>query len=103
VGPKGERVDKRDYVTNWEKTIRSTVPDSLILQKIRDGKVLTSEEESSLAVKLNNPKCYFNEDNVRRAYKQPGGSLIDFIRAALGSVKLKSRDEDSLKTSMPGW
>jgi len=23
VGPEGERVDKRDYVTNWEKTVQS--------------------------------------------------------------------------------
>ena len=25
VGPEGERVDKRDYVTNWEKTVQSAV------------------------------------------------------------------------------
>jgi len=23
VGPEGERVDRRDYVTNWEKTVQS--------------------------------------------------------------------------------
>lgn len=102
VGPEGERVDKRDYVTNWEKTIRSTVQDNAVLQKIRDGKNLTSEEESALASKLNNPKYYFNEDNLRRAYKQPGGSLIDFIRAALGSVKIKSRDEE-LTENFHAW
>ncbi|MGE3976980.1 MAG: DEAD/DEAH box helicase family protein [Nitrospira sp.] len=102
VGPEGERVDKRDYVTNWGKTIRSTVPDDATLQKVRDGKTLTSEEESSLASKLNNPKYYFNEDNLRRAYRQPGGSLIDFIKAALGSVKIKSRDEE-LTENFHAW
>jgi len=102
VGPEGERVDKRDYVTNWEKTIRSTVPDDAILQKVRDGKALTSEEESALASKLNNPRYYFNEDNLRRAYRQPGGSLIDFIKAALGSVKIKSRDEE-LTENFHAW
>lgn len=94
VGPEGERVDKRDYVTNWEKTIRSAVPNDAILQKIRAGKTLTSEEESALASKLNNPKYYFNEDNLRRTYRKPGGSLIDFIKAALGSVKIKNREEE---------
>jgi type I restriction enzyme R subunit len=102
VGPEGERVDKRDYVTNWEKTIRSAVPDDAILQKIRDGKSLTSEEESALASKLNNPKYYFNEDNLRRAYRKPGGSLIDFIKSALGSVKIKGRDEE-LTENFHAW
>lgn len=102
IGPEGERVDKRDYLTNWEKTIRSSVPDDRILQKIRDGKALTSEEESALASKLNNPKHYFNEDNLRRAYRQPGGSLIDFIKAALGSVKIKSREEE-LTENFHAW
>lgn len=102
VGPEGERVDKRDYVTNWEKTIRSNIPDDTILQKIRDGKALTTEEEAVLAAKLNNPKYYFNEDNLRRAYRQPGGSLIDFIKAALGSVKIKSREEE-LTENFHAW
>jgi type I restriction enzyme R subunit len=102
VGPEGERVDKRDYITNWEKTIRSAVPDDAILQKIRACKTLTSEEESALASKLNNPKYYFNEDNLRRAYRNPGGSLIDFIRAALGSVKIKNREEE-LTENFHAW
>jgi len=102
VGPEGERVDKRDYVTNWEKSIQSSVADDAILQKIRDGKALTSEEESALASKLNNPKYYFNEDNLRRAYRQPGGSLVDFIKAALGSIKIKSRDEE-LTENFHAW
>jgi type I restriction enzyme R subunit len=102
VGSEGERVDKRDYVTNWEKTIRSSIPDDATLQKIREGKALTSDEESILASKLNNPKYYFNEDNLRRAYRQPGGSLIDFIKAALGSVKIKSRDEE-LTENFHAW
>jgi type I restriction enzyme R subunit len=102
VGPEGERVDKRVYVTNWEKTIRSVVPEDAILRKIRDGKTLTNEEETALAVKLNNPKYYFNEDNLRRAYRRPGGSLIDFIRAALGNVKIKSREEE-LTENFHAW
>jgi type I restriction enzyme, R subunit len=102
VGPEGERVDKRDYVTNWEKTILLSIPDDSILQKIRDGKTLTTEEEAILAAKLNNPKYYFNEDNLRRAYQQPGGSLIDFIKAALGHLRIKSREEE-LTENFHAW
>ncbi len=37
---------------------------------------------------------YFNEDNLRRAYRQPGGNLVDFIKAALGRLQIKSREEE---------
>jgi type I restriction enzyme R subunit len=93
VGPEGERVDKREYRTNWEKTVEKRVGDDPILQKIRGGELLTEDEETELAARLNQRPMYFNEDNLRRAYQNPGGSLIDFIRAALGTLKIKSREE----------
>ena len=34
-----------------------------------------------------------NEENLRRAYRNPGGTLIDFIRATLGRLCIKSREE----------
>jgi type I restriction enzyme R subunit len=102
VGPEGERVDKRDYVSTWENTIRTAVDDDPILRKVRAGKELTADEEKTLADRLNNPRYYFNEDNLRRAYRQPGGSLIDFIRAALGNLKIKSREEE-LTENFQAW
>jgi type I restriction enzyme R subunit len=57
VGPEGERVDKRNYVTNWERTIRSAVADDPLLRKVRAGQALTAEEEEALAARLNNPNC----------------------------------------------
>ncbi len=102
VGPEGERVDKRDYVTNWEKTIRAAQHDDEIIRKVKDEKPLTQEEERILAEKLNKPKMYFNEDNLRRAYRQPGGNLIDFIKHALGNLRLKSREEE-LTENFQAW
>ena len=102
VGPEGERVDKREYVNNWERTIQASAKDDAILQKVRRGAALTAEEESELVERLNNPQYYFNEDNLRRAYRQPGGSLIDFVRAALGSCKIKSREEE-LTENFHAW
>lgn len=92
VGPDGERIDKKVYVTNWEQTIKGQADDP-ILQKVKDDQPLTSDEEDALARRLNSPKHFFNEENLRRAYRNPGGTLIDFIRAALGLLKLKSHDE----------
>ncbi len=93
VGPDGERVDKRDYVTDWERAVRQQADSDPILAKIKAGQALTDEEETDLAQRLNQPHRYFNEDNLRRAYRNPGGNLVDFIRAALGMLKLKSREE----------
>jgi type I restriction enzyme R subunit len=102
VGPEGERIDKRDYVNTWETTIQGSVERNPLLQKIRDGNALTQEEEEILAQSLNNPELYFNEENLRRAYRRPGGTLIDFIRAALGDLKLKSREEE-LTENFQAW
>ncbi|MBD2517949.1 DEAD/DEAH box helicase family protein [Nostoc sp. FACHB-973] len=102
VGTEGERVDKRDYVTNWEQTIQSAVNNDPILQKIRDGELLTETEETELARRLNTPRYYFNEENLRRAYRNYNGSLIDFIRAALGTLKIKSHEE-LLEENFRAW
>ena len=102
VGPGGERVDKRDYVTNWETTVQSAMKDDPIIQKIRRGELLTEDEERVLSERLNSPEMYFNEENLRRAYRQPGGNLIDFIKAALGSLKIKPREEE-LTENFQAW
>jgi type I restriction enzyme R subunit len=93
VGPDGERVDKRDYVTDWETTVKQEAEADPIIAKIKAGDALTEAEEAQLALRLNQPQRYFNEDNLRRAYRNPGGNLVDFIRAALGMLKIKSRNE----------
>jgi len=102
VGPEGERVDKQEYITNWERMIQVSAHDDNILRKIREGQALAPEEEQVLATRLNAPTFYFNEDNLRRAYRQPGGTLIDFIRAALGRLRLKSREE-ALTENFQAW
>jgi type I restriction enzyme R subunit len=102
VGQDGERVDKRDYVTNWETSVQSALKDDTIIQKVRRGELLTEDEEKALADRLNRPEMYFNEENLRRAYRQPGGNLIDFIKAALGSLKIKPREEE-LTENFQAW
>lgn len=93
VGPDGERVDKRDYVTDWETTVQQEAEADPIIAKVKAGDALSEQEEAQLAQRLNQPQRYFNEDNLRRAYRNPGGNLVDFIRAALGMLKIKSREE----------
>jgi len=102
VGPEGERVDKQEYVTRWQDAIRSRAADDALLQKIRDDEPLDATEEEELARRLNRPEHYFNEENLRRAYRKPGGNLIDFIRAALGKLRIKG-GEETLEESFRAW
>jgi type I restriction enzyme R subunit len=102
VGPEGERVDNKHYVSNWEQAIQNAADDDPVIRKIRHDQPLTEDEEIDLAERLNKPEMYFNEDNLRKAYQQPSGNLIDFIRAALGTFKLKSREEQ-LTEGFQAW
>jgi len=105
VGPQGERIDKKEYITNWEKVIKSNLVDDPIIEKVKQQSAakdesekskfsLTEEEENLLSAKLNKPEMFFNEDNLRKAYKEPGGNLIDFIKYALGLAKQKTKEEE---------
>jgi type I restriction enzyme R subunit len=102
VGPEGERIDKQEYVTRWQEAIRSRAADDALLRKVRDDESLDAIEEEELARRLNRPEHYFNEENLRRAYRKPGGNLIDFIRAALGKLRIKGREE-TLEESFRAW
>ena len=102
VGPEGERIDKTEYVTHWEKTVRNQAAEDPVLQKVRDGLPLEPAEEDELARRLNQADYYFNEDNLRRAYRDPGGNLLDFIRAALGRLRIKSSQE-KLEEAFRAW
>lgn len=102
VGPDGERVDKREYVTDWEKVVREGEEGDPQIVKIKRGESLTEEEEQILIGKLNQPTRYFNEENLRRAYRNPGGNLFDFIRTALGLVKTKTMEE-KIEENFRAW
>jgi type I restriction enzyme R subunit len=89
-------------LTNWERTILTVVKDDELIRKVRDEESLSEQEEQTLAERLNRPEMYFNEDNLRRAYRKPGGSLINFIRAALGKLRIKSSEEE-LTENFQAW
>jgi type I restriction enzyme R subunit len=102
VGPGGERIDKEKYRDAWERTVRAEVEDDRLLARVRDSVALTVEEEDELAERLNRPAHYFNEENLRRAYRYQSGTLVDFIRVALGQLQLKS-DEEILTENFHAW
>lgn len=102
VGPNGERIDKGDYISAWEQAVQANAEDSPILKKIQAGQLLTDAEEAELAQSLNSARFYFNEDNLKQAYRRPQGNLIDFVKAALGMEKIKSQEEE-LAENFRAW
>ena len=92
VGPEGMAIDRQNYKEKFAQTIKQMEEDETV-QKILTDRVLSSEEVENLAQKLNQPKDYFNEDNLKEAYDQPSGSLFDFIKVALGKYNFPTIKE----------
>jgi type I restriction enzyme, R subunit len=93
VGPEEIRIEKAEYRSRWEQTIMAAQNSDPIIGKIKAGDDLTDEEQDTLSTHLNQNVNYFNEENLRHAYKTPVGTIIDFIRAALGLIVVKTREE----------
>jgi len=104
VGPEGERVDKRDYVNRWEATIRTEAQVDPIMQKVRNDELLTEDEADVLTRQLNSHEMYFNEDNLRKAYRDRDltKGIVDFIKVALGKIGIKTR-EQVLEENFRAW
>ena len=92
IGPEGMAIDKKVYADKFVETIK-TMENQPIFQKIIDDKVLEDNEVQALAEKLNSPDYYFNEENLQEVYKQPTGSILDFIKSALGKYKFPTKQE----------
>jgi type I restriction enzyme R subunit len=93
VGPEEMRIDKDEYRSRWEQTITAAQNSDPVIAKIKAGDDLTDEEQDALSRRLNENENYFNEENLRHAYRTPAGTIIDFIRAALGLIQVKTREE----------
>jgi type I restriction enzyme R subunit len=93
VGPEGLAIDRKTYRERWEDKVIELRRSNRTIEKIFRGEELTEEEWESIARQLNSPQYYFEEENLRRAFEQPTGSLSDFIRAALGLFKFPTREE----------
>ncbi len=92
IGPEGMAIDRRTYTEKFAQTIKSMETEPVV-KKILDDKVLTGEEIQKLVEKLNAPEFYFNQENLQEAYKEPAGSIVDFIKAVLGKYKFPTKKE----------
>src|SRR3989344_4729474 len=88
VGAEGEKIDSDDYQMAWERQIQELAKAEPLVKKVKEGQELSSDESMILAEKLNSPKYYFNEANLREAYHYPPGTLNEFVKTALGIQEL---------------
>jgi type I restriction enzyme R subunit len=93
VGPEGLAIDRVTYRDEWKKKVAELKKTDPAIEKIFSGQELTEQEWEDLALRLNSPIYYFDEESLRRAFEQPTGSLSDFIRTALGLFKFPTREE----------
>lgn len=93
VGPEGERIDVDDYQLAWERQVQELIATEPLVKKLQTGTELSNDEAQVLAEKLNSPKFYFNEANLREAYHYPPGTLNDFIKTALGIQELPTEEQ----------
>ncbi len=93
VGAEGEKIDSDDYQTAWERQVQELAQAEPLVKKVKEGQELSNDESQTLAERLNSPKFYFNEVNLREAYRYPLGTLNDFIKTALGIQELPTEEQ----------
>ncbi|HXF44086.1 MAG TPA: DEAD/DEAH box helicase family protein [Candidatus Paceibacterota bacterium] len=106
VGPQGEKIDSDDYQVAWERQIQELAKAEPLIKKVKECQELSSDESMVLAEKLNSPKYYFNEANLREAYQYPPGTLNEFIKTALGIQQLpteKQLYEERINELFEAW
>jgi len=97
-GPEGEKVDSREYKDKFAQEVRKLVDTNTIVGKVKRQQDISDEEAKELAQVLNHPEYFFNENNLRRAYDQPTGNVVDFVKVALGLHKFPTKEERIGKT-----
>lgn len=92
-GPEGEKVDAREYKDRFAEEVKKLADVNDIVMKLKQQKEVTDDEVKELGELLNHPEYFFNENNLRQAYDQPTGNLVEFVKSALGLHKFPSKEE----------
>jgi type I restriction enzyme R subunit len=92
-GPQHESVSISRYREMVEAMIAELTAHTPILQKIKDGGDITSDEALELAELLHAEHPHITEDLLRQVYKNRKARFIQFIRHILGIEILKSFPE----------
>lgn len=89
-GPQHEALSVAKYRELVEQKINALVSNSPILQKLKQGMVITNEEAEQLAEELHNEHPHITIDLLRKVYDNRKAELLQFIRHILGIEQLET-------------
>ncbi|HBS88110.1 MAG: restriction endonuclease subunit R [Bacteroidetes bacterium GWF2_38_335] len=89
-GPQHEALSVAKYRELVEKKINELVTGSPILQKLKQGQEITSDEAEQLAEELHNEHPHITIDLLRKVYNHRKAALVQFIKHILGIEQLET-------------
>jgi type I restriction enzyme, R subunit len=87
-GPQHEALSVAKYRELVEKKINELVSSSPILQKLKQGQEITTDEAEQLAEELHNEHPHITIDLLRKVYNHRKAALVQFIKHILGIEQL---------------
>lgn len=96
-GPQHEALSVAKYRELVEKKINELVSSSPILQKLKQGQEITTDEAEQLAEELHNEHPHITIDLLRRVYNHRKAALVQFIKHILGIEQLETFAETVTK------
>ncbi|QOI98407.1 MAG: DEAD/DEAH box helicase family protein [Flammeovirgaceae bacterium] len=96
-GPQHEALSVAKYRELVEKKINELVSSSPILQKLKQGQEITTEEAEQLAEELHNEHPHITIDLLRKVYNHRKAALVQFIKHILGIEQLETFAETVTK------
>ncbi|WP_294314994.1 DEAD/DEAH box helicase family protein [uncultured Chryseobacterium sp.] len=92
-GPQHEALSIAKYRELVEQTVNDLVSENPILQKLKQGQEITTDEAASLAEVLYEEHPHITVDLLRRVYSHRKAQLVQFIKHILGIQILESFPE----------
>jgi type I restriction enzyme R subunit len=89
-GPQHEALSVAKYRELVEKKINELVSSSPILQKLKQGQEITTDEAEQLAEELHNEHPHITIDLLRKVYNHRKAALVQFIKHILGISPLET-------------
>jgi len=96
-GPQHEALSVAKYRELVEKKINELVSSSPILQKLKQGQEITTDEAQHLAEELHNEHPHITIDLLRKVYNHRKAALVQFIKHILGIEQLETFAETVTK------
>ena len=92
-GPQHEALSIAKYKEMVEQKILALTQENPILQRLREGREISSQEAELLAEQLHNEHPHITEELLRRIYKNQKAHFIQFIKHILGIETVESFPE----------